>query len=192
VKRWHAGSQQFNISGDGWDWTWGLLNQATATNTIRSEGEMEPTAETSKNNRPISHSEQCPKHWHMINHCHKQWIIIRRPYCDSAGNVTLYLSTTSWRHREDEITSHTFSTSALWCEPAYFQMARTTDFFPLRNDQTPLGPTQPPIQWVLGTDTPTAKWWARVHDHSPPSSYEVTNGAVKPPHPHTSSRVVLN
>jgi hypothetical protein len=50
-----------------------------------------------------------------------------------------------------------------------------------------LGPTQPPIQWVLGTLSPGVKWPGREADHSPPSSVEVKSGGAMPPLPHTSS-----
>jgi hypothetical protein len=35
------------------------------------------------------------------------------------------------------------------------------------------GPTQPPIQWVLGTHSPGVKRQGREADHSPPGSAEV-------------------
>jgi hypothetical protein len=36
-----------------------------------------------------------------------------------------------------------------------------------------LGPTQPPVQWVLGTLSPGIKRQGREADHSPPTSTEV-------------------
>jgi hypothetical protein len=36
-----------------------------------------------------------------------------------------------------------------------------------------LGPTQPPIQWVMGTLSPEVKRQGREADHSPPSNAEV-------------------
>jgi hypothetical protein len=50
-----------------------------------------------------------------------------------------------------------------------------------------LGPTQPPVQWVLGAVSPGVKRPLREADHSPRSSAEVKNGGVIPPLPHTSS-----
>jgi hypothetical protein len=47
-----------------------------------------------------------------------------------------------------------------------------------------LGPTQPPIQWVLGTLSPGVKRPGRQADHSPPSSAKVKNGGATPPLPH--------
>jgi hypothetical protein len=38
-----------------------------------------------------------------------------------------------------------------------------------------LGPTQPPIQWVLGALSLGVKWPGRESVHSPPSSTEVKN-----------------
>jgi hypothetical protein len=38
-----------------------------------------------------------------------------------------------------------------------------------------LGPSQPPIQWVLGPISPGIKRPGREADHSPPSSAEVKN-----------------
>jgi hypothetical protein len=44
---------------------------------------------------------------------------------------------------------------------------RQENFFVLRNDPA-LGPTQPPIQWVLGVSSPMLKRLRR--DRSPPST----------------------
>jgi hypothetical protein len=44
-----------------------------------------------------------------------------------------------------------------------------------------LGPTQPPIQWVLGAFSPGAKRPGREANHSPLSSAEVKNGGAIPP-----------
>jgi len=41
-----------------------------------------------------------------------------------------------------------------------------------------LGPTQPPIQWVLGAFTLGVKWPGREADQSPPSSAEVRNAWI--------------
>jgi hypothetical protein len=38
-----------------------------------------------------------------------------------------------------------------------------------------LGPTQTPIQWVLGAPSPGVKWIGCETDHSPPYSVEVKN-----------------
>jgi hypothetical protein len=50
-----------------------------------------------------------------------------------------------------------------------------------------LGPTQAPIQLVLGAIFPGVNWLRREADHSPPSSAEVKKGGSIPPLPHTSS-----
>jgi hypothetical protein len=50
-----------------------------------------------------------------------------------------------------------------------------------------LGPTQPPIQWVLGALSPGLKSLAREADYSPPSNAEVKNGGAIPPLSHISS-----
>jgi hypothetical protein len=39
----------------------------------------------------------------------------------------------------------------------------------------PLGPTRPPIQWILGALSAGVKWPGHEADHSPPSSVEVKN-----------------
>jgi hypothetical protein len=49
------------------------------------------------------------------------------------------------------------------------------------------GPTQPLIQWVLGTIFPRVKWPGREADHSRPSSDEVKNGIAIPPLPNMFS-----
>jgi hypothetical protein len=49
-----------------------------------------------------------------------------------------------------------------------------------------LGPTQPPIQWILGAVSPWVKRPGREADHSPPPSATVKNGRALPPLPHTS------
>jgi hypothetical protein len=50
-----------------------------------------------------------------------------------------------------------------------------------------LGPTQPPIQWVLGALSPVVKRPVREGDHSPPASAEVKSDRVLPPYPYASS-----
>jgi hypothetical protein len=50
-----------------------------------------------------------------------------------------------------------------------------------------LGPSQPPIQWVLGALSPGVKWQGREADHLPPSSVKVKKGGAIPPLPHMSS-----
>jgi hypothetical protein len=47
-----------------------------------------------------------------------------------------------------------------------------------------LGPTQPPIQWVLGVLSQGIKWLGREADHSPPFHAKIKNGGVIPPLPH--------
>jgi hypothetical protein len=48
-------------------------------------------------------------------------------------------------------------------------------------------PTQPPVQWVLGTVSMGVKRQGREADHSPPSSVEVKNDGAVPPITRTSS-----
>jgi hypothetical protein len=50
-----------------------------------------------------------------------------------------------------------------------------------------LGPTQPPIQWVLRALSPGVKRQGREADQSPTSSAEVKNGGATPPLHLTSS-----
>jgi hypothetical protein len=51
-----------------------------------------------------------------------------------------------------------------------------------------LGPTQPPIQWVLGSLSLGVKWPGHEADHSPPSTAEVKNAwsytSIPPMHLH--------
>jgi hypothetical protein len=49
-----------------------------------------------------------------------------------------------------------------------------------------LGPTQPPIEWVLGALSPGVKWQVCEADHLPPSSAEVKKGGDIPPLLHMS------
>jgi hypothetical protein len=50
-----------------------------------------------------------------------------------------------------------------------------------------IGPTHPPIQWVLGPLSPKVKWQGCKADHSTPTSAEVKNGEAIRPLPHMSS-----
>jgi hypothetical protein len=50
-----------------------------------------------------------------------------------------------------------------------------------------LGPTQPPIQWVLGVLSPGVRWLGHGADHSPLPSAEFKNDRNIPPFPHASS-----
>jgi hypothetical protein len=50
-----------------------------------------------------------------------------------------------------------------------------------------LGPTQPPIQWVLGALSPGLKKPGREADHLPPTRVEVKQHGSIHPLPHTSS-----
>jgi hypothetical protein len=50
-----------------------------------------------------------------------------------------------------------------------------------------LGPTQPPVQWVLGAISPGVKRTGRETDHPPTSTAEFKNGGDVPPLPHMSS-----
>jgi hypothetical protein len=47
------------------------------------------------------------------------------------------------------------------------------NFFFTTASKMALGPTQPPIPWVLGALSLGVKWPGREADHSPPSSAEV-------------------
>jgi hypothetical protein len=50
-----------------------------------------------------------------------------------------------------------------------------------------LGPTQPPIQWVLWALSPGVKWPGHEADHSPSSAAQVKNGGPIPSPYHMSS-----
>jgi hypothetical protein len=54
--------------------------------------------------------------------------------------------------------------------------AEAKGFFPLASVSRPaLGPTQPPVQWVMRVLSPGKARPGRDADHSPPSSAEVEN-----------------
>jgi hypothetical protein len=48
-----------------------------------------------------------------------------------------------------------------------------------------VGPTQPPVQWVVGALSSEVKRLGREADHSPRSSAKAKNGGATPPLPHT-------
>jgi hypothetical protein len=50
---------------------------------------------------------------------------------------------------------------------------RVKNFLFSKSSRPALGPTQPPIQWVLGALSPMVKRSGREADHSPPTSAEV-------------------
>jgi hypothetical protein len=52
------------------------------------------------------------------------------------------------------------------------------DFSLLHSIHTPLGPTQPSIQWVLGALSPGVKQVGHEAGRSPPSGAEVKNGGA--------------
>jgi hypothetical protein len=51
--------------------------------------------------------------------------------------------------------------------------SRVKNFLFSTSSRLTLGPTQPPIQWVLGALSPGVKRQGREADHSPPASAEV-------------------
>jgi hypothetical protein len=55
-----------------------------------------------------------------------------------------------------------------------------------------LGPTQPPIQWVVGALTPEVKWLEHKADHSSPPSAKVKNMWSCTSTPQCLHGVVLN
>jgi hypothetical protein len=61
--------------------------------------------------------------------------------------------------------------------------AGARDFSLLHSVHTLLGPTQPPIQWVLGALSPGVKQLGHEAGCSPPSGAEVKNGGAVPQHP---------
>jgi hypothetical protein len=60
-------------------------------------------------------------------------------------------------------------------------------FLYVAESRSALGPTQPPIQWVLRVLFLTINGPMRESDRSPPSIAQVENGGVIPALPHTSS-----
>jgi hypothetical protein len=65
--------------------------------------------------------------------------------------------------------------------------AEARDIFYSTASRPPLGPTQPPIQWVLEALTPRVKRRGREADHSPAFSAAVKDGGPIPTLPHKSS-----
>jgi hypothetical protein len=61
------------------------------------------------------------------------------------------------------------------------------DFLFYEASRQALGPTGPPIQWVLKALSPVIKRQWREADHSPSSSAEVESGGTISPLPHMSS-----
>jgi hypothetical protein len=71
-------------------------------------------------------------------------------------------------------------------------MATEIFLFSTASRQT-LRPTQPPIQWVLGTLSLGVMHVGHEVDHSPPPNVEVKKGgAIPPPHPHVFLEWCLN
>jgi hypothetical protein len=70
---------------------------------------------------------------------------------------------------------------------ALVQFLPVQDFSLLHTVQTTLGPTQPPIQWVLGALSPGIKQRGCEANQSHPSSAEVKKGGAIPPLPHMPS-----
>jgi hypothetical protein len=66
-------------------------------------------------------------------------------------------------------------------------LAEARDFLFSTASTTTMGPTQPPIQWVLRAPSPEVKGAGHEADHPLPSSAEIKNGGAVPPLPHTSS-----
>jgi hypothetical protein len=64
----------------------------------------------------------------------------------------------------------------------YFRKGQEAFLFSTAS-RSALGPCQPPICWLLRTDSPGVKRQGREADHSPPSNVEVNNGGPIPPLP---------
>jgi hypothetical protein len=60
-----------------------------------------------------------------------------------------------------------------WCGDQLKEKHRVRT--PTTGSRPALGPTQPPIEWVLGAVSLGVKRQGREADHSPPSSAEVKN-----------------
>jgi hypothetical protein len=56
-------------------------------------------------------------------------------------------------------------------------------FFYSTESRPSLGPTQPPIQWVLGALSPGVMWPGRDDEHLPATSSEVKNRWIYTPTP---------
>jgi len=57
--------------------------------------------------------------------------------------------------------------------PGFDFWQQQVSFLPTTASRLDLGPTQPPIQWVLGALSLEVKWPGREADHSHPSSAEI-------------------
>jgi hypothetical protein len=67
------------------------------------------------------------------------------------------------------------------------QSSRNKRFFFSIVSRPVLGPTQPPVQWVLGALSPGVKQHGHEADHSLPSSAKIKNGGAMSPLAHTPS-----
>jgi hypothetical protein len=66
--------------------------------------------------------------------------------------------------------------TTLWAGRPGFDFRQGQEIFVFSTaSRTALGPTQPPIQWVLRTLSPWVKQSGREADHSPPTGAEVKN-----------------
>jgi hypothetical protein len=74
-----------------------------------------------------------------------------------------------------------------WARWPGFKSWQGQDFSLMRNVQSVLGPTQPPIQWVPVALSLGLKRQGREADHTRVSSAEVKNGGAIHPLPHLSS-----
>jgi hypothetical protein len=70
---------------------------------------------------------------------------------------------------------------------AWVRFPRVQDFFFSPVSRLTLGPTQLPIQWLLGAPSPRIKRQGPEADYSPPSSAKVKKHGATAPLPHTSS-----
>jgi hypothetical protein len=76
----------------------------------------------------------------------------------------------------------------LWAEQPGFDSWQELEIFLYSTvSRLALGPTQPPIQWVLGALSLGVKRPGHEAESSPPSSAEVRNGGAIPPFHHMSS-----
>jgi len=70
------------------------------------------------------------------------------------------------------VTAVRTSTYATCCHPDVYQQQQEIYFF-YKTSRQALGPSQPPIQWLLGYFSLGEKWPGCEGDHSPSSSVEV-------------------
>jgi hypothetical protein len=107
------------------------------------------------------------------------------------SDITLRILNSPARGMEDDIRSQDSSVSIAVgyeiVQSGYNSRQRQDFFFHTTVSRLVLGPTKPPIQWVLVALSQEVKWQGCKAYHSPSSSAEIRKDGAVPPLPHMSS-----